>query len=87
MIPSDIAKKVDELSQAAEFLGDELGEWWSALGRLYPRVYDCAQIELREAWESAIRSEHMWLKEEYIYVEREETTTHKIKELRHTPEL
>lgn len=87
MIPKDIADKVDDLSQAAEFLCDELGEWWSALGCLYPRVYDCASKEFLVVWESEIRSQHIWLKEEYVYVEREETITRKTKELLHISEV
>ena len=87
MIPTDIIDKVGDLSRAAGLLGDELGEWWSALGCLYPRVYDCAAKEFLVVWESEIRSQHIWLKEEYVYVEREETITQKIKELLHISEV
>jgi hypothetical protein len=82
----DLYEMATELEQAAELEGAELGEWWSALAGLIPRVFDGASEEFRSAFEKELRSEHKRLKEEFRIEETTETKTVTYRELKHESE-
>jgi hypothetical protein len=82
----DLYEMATELEQAAELDGAELGEWWSALAGLVPRVFDGASEEFQAAFEKELRSEYKRLKEEFRIEETTETKTVTYRELKHESE-
>jgi hypothetical protein len=84
----DLYEMATELEQAAELEGAELGEWWSALAGLVPRVFDGASEEFQAAFEKELRAEYKRLKEEFRIKEWTDTETRTIahRELQHESE-
>lgn len=82
----NIVDMASELEDAAGLDRSELGEWWTALVGLIPRVFDSASKEFRDAFENEIKSEHKRLKEEFILEEIMETAKYRILILKHKSE-
>lgn len=47
---TEYQEMADALDWAADYLCDELGEWWKSLAYLCPRVFDAATPEFLEAY-------------------------------------
>lgn len=61
----NFGEMADELDDAASLCDDEVGEWWQALARMWPRVCDGASEEFLEAYKKELSSEHQRFKEEF----------------------
>jgi predicted secreted protein len=85
-LTDDLYEMAEELGQAADLEGSEVGEWWSALSALVPRVFDAASDEFREAFEKELRSQYLMFKEEYSIVETTKYMAVTSRKLRHCDE-
>ena len=66
----NIELMVEELTEAAGFCNDELGEFWETLIRLHD-CCDFISTELKNYLEVEIEAEYKKLKEEFKFVEKE----------------
>ena len=71
----------EELSEAADYSDDELGEWWKGLADLWPRVVDGGSQEFLEAYIKELREEYKRFKEEFEIIEEKVTREVTYKEL------
>lgn len=76
-----LRQMIEDLREAAQIEGTELGEWWHALIGLYPRIVDGGSEEFKKAFEKELVAEHKRLKEEFKIVETTETRIVKFYEL------
>ena len=75
MNDDDLAAFAEELTDAAGLCNDELGEWWSMLANMWPRVRDCASDDFEDAYKRELREEYKRFKDEFWIEDVTETET------------
>jgi hypothetical protein len=83
----DFGEMADELDDAASLCDDEVGEWWQALARMWPRVCDGASEEFLAAYKKELSSEHQRFKEEFQITQVTETQEVSYRIIQHYTEL
>ena len=72
----DMDEMAQELEEAAEIEGAEVGEYWSHLARLVTSYIDYMNEEFRLALEKEVITEYNNLKKNFKIVEEEQTRTY-----------
>ena len=65
--PTRLQGMIDDLEEAAEAEGTEIGEYWQQFASLYPRIMDTTSKTFRDAWLWELEELHSDLKNNWEY--------------------
>lgn len=77
----EMGEKIEDLREAAELDGTEIGEFWASLCSVASKLHYGASDEFHRAVVKEIDGQHEYLKSDFEIVETEEIFTRKIRSL------